>query len=385
MSHKVLDHSQLRRTAKSSLFSTISFTAIFFIIHADSFVSNLCMHTIDLRIHEILDHNHVQTQVAQEQIESALTTEQSTPQLSIQAKIEELEDEIHDPLVPPENTTREERRVWFRRKLPEPEILKSDKLSQQFHSPVLEFLNDGCSLQFYMVWLSPAKSFGERDFLTVDTLFKSHPQGCLMIISNSMDSARGYRILKPLLDRGIKEWQDRGYIPLSQNLSNLIRLAMLYKYGGIYLDTDLIILKDFSGLRNAIGAQSLDSESKIGNRLNSAVMIFDINHPILLDFLEEFATTFNGNKWVTMDLTWSGRSLDYNLTILPLKAFYPLDWIRIHRIFRKPERESESRAVEITLNELNARETYALAIEEGSVMARLISEHCVIFQDLYAS
>ncbi|CAL2243579.1 unnamed protein product [Prunus armeniaca] len=57
---------------------------------------------------------------------------------------------------------------------------------------------------------------------------------------------------------------DPGYIPLSQNLSNLIRLAMLYKYGGIYLDTDLIILKDFSGLRNAIEAQSLDSESKIG-------------------------------------------------------------------------------------------------------------------------
>ncbi|XP_021823809.1 lactosylceramide 4-alpha-galactosyltransferase-like [Prunus avium] len=428
MSHKVLDHSQLSRSAKSSLFSTISFAAIFFIIYADIFVSNLPMHTIDLRSHEVLDHNHDQTQVPQEQIVSTFRTDQSTPQLSIQAKIEELEDEIRDPLVPPENATREERLVWFRRKLPELEILKSDNLSQQFHGRVLEFLNNGCSLQFYMVWLSPAKSFGERDFLTMDTLFKSHPQGCLMIISNSMDSARGYRILKPLLDRGFKilaispdfpflvkntpaeSWleelksgrTDPGYIPLSQNLSNLIRLAMLYKYGGIYLDTDLIILKDFSGLRNAIGAESLDSESKIWKRLNNAVMIFDINHPILLDFLEEFATTFNGNKWghngpylvsrVIARLERSGRSLDYNLTILPLKAFYPLDWIRIHRIFRKPERESESRAVEITLNELNARETYAvhlwnkrsrqLAIEEGSVMARLISEHCVICQDL---
>ncbi|CAL2243578.1 unnamed protein product [Prunus armeniaca] len=109
MSHKVLNHSQLRHTAKSSLFSTISFAAIFFIIYADSFVPNLSMHTIDLRSHEILDHNHVQTQVAQEQIESALSTEQNTPQLSIQAKIEALEDEIRDPLVPPENITREER------------------------------------------------------------------------------------------------------------------------------------------------------------------------------------------------------------------------------------------------------------------------------------
>ncbi|CAB4284713.1 unnamed protein product [Prunus armeniaca] len=134
-------------------------------------------------------------------------------------------------------------------------------------------------------------------------------------------------------------------------------------------------------------------------------MIFDINHPILLDFLEEFATTFNGNKWghngpylvsrVIARLEGSGRSLDYNLTILPPEAFYPLDWIRIHRIFRKPQRESESKAVEITLNELITRETYAVhlwnkqsrqvAIGEGSVMARLISEHCVICQDLYVS
>ncbi|CAL8127057.1 unnamed protein product [Prunus armeniaca] len=54
-----------------------------------------------------------------------------------------------------------------------------------------------------------------------------------------------------------------------------------------------------------------------------------------------------GSQWTLLGLQIarlerSGRSLDYNLTILPLKAFYPLDWIRIHRIFRKPERESES-------------------------------------------
>ncbi|KAM1525389.1 hypothetical protein ACFX10_009860 [Malus domestica] len=157
----------------------------------------------------------------------------------------------------------------------------------------------------------------------MDTLFKSNPQGCLMIVSKSMDSERGYRILKPLLDKGFKilaitpdlpflvkntpaeSWleelksgrKDPGHIPLSQNLANLIRLAMLYKYGGIYLGIDLVILKDFSSLRNAVGAQSVGKDSKQWTRLNGAVMIFDINHPILVDFLEEFATTFNGNKW----------------------------------------------------------------------------------------
>ncbi|KAM2687398.1 hypothetical protein FF1_009858 [Malus domestica] len=110
---------------------------------------------------------------------------------------------------------------------------------------------------------------------------------------------------------------------------------MLYKYGGIYLDIDLVILKDFSSLRNAVGAQSVGKDSKQWTRLNGAVMIFDINHPILVDFLEEFATTFNGNKWghngpylVSRVIERVGSTPGYNLTILPPKAFYPVDWNR---------------------------------------------------------
>lgn len=44
--------------------------------------------------------------------------------------------------------------------------------------------------------------------------------------------------------------KDPGKVSLAQNLSNLIRLAILYKYDGIYFDTDFIILKEFSILRN---------------------------------------------------------------------------------------------------------------------------------------
>ncbi|KAB2630541.1 lactosylceramide 4-alpha-galactosyltransferase-like [Pyrus ussuriensis x Pyrus communis] len=378
ISQKVFNCRQLRCSAKSPFFSVVSFAIIFLIIYTDSIVSNLSMQTDDPRTHQILEHNH-QTQIPEKQIESM------SPLPSMQENIDDIADEIHDPLIPPENATKEERLGWFRRKLPELDVLNSDNLTKQFHGRVLEFLNNGCSSQFYMIWLSPANSFGKRDFLAMDTLFKSNPQGCLMIISKSMDSGRGYRILKPLLDKGFKILaitpdlpflsgrKDPGRIPLSQNLANLIRLTMLYKYGGIYLDTDLVILEDFSGLRNAVGAQSVGEDSKQWTRLNGAVMIFDLNHPILIDFLEEFSTTFNGNKWV-------GSTPGYNLTILPPKAFYPVDWNRIHRLFKKPQKRSESRAVEITLNELNDRETYA-----GSVMARLMSEHCVICQDIYTS
>ncbi|KAM1353193.1 hypothetical protein TB2_032411 [Malus domestica] len=91
----------LGRTVKSSIFSTVSFASIFFVIYADSIISNLSMQRVGLSNHEILDHDH-QTQIPEEQIKS-------TSQLpNMQANIDNIEDEIHDPLIPPENATQDE-------------------------------------------------------------------------------------------------------------------------------------------------------------------------------------------------------------------------------------------------------------------------------------
>ncbi|XWS67213.1 hypothetical protein CRYUN_Cryun05aG0268600 [Craigia yunnanensis] len=181
-----------------------------------------------------------------------------------------------------------------------------------------------------MIWLSPGQSFGPREFSAVDSLFNASPKGCLMILSPSLDSRQGYRILKPLINDLFKvlaltpdlpflvkntpaeSWldemkngnKDPGNISLSYNLSNLIRLAILYKYGGVYLDVDFIILKDFTALRNAIGAQSIHRITRKWTRINGAAMIFNDDHPLLHDFLEEFAITFDGSKWGHNGITW---------------------------------------------------------------------------------
>ncbi|MED6216829.1 hypothetical protein PIB30_011731 [Stylosanthes scabra] len=333
------------------------------------------------------------------------------------------DEENEDPLVPPPDMTKEERMAWFKKQIPKLEILKSTNLSESFfHYRVLRILNQNCSTFFFAIWLSPAKNFGEREFMTMDTLLKVHPQACLMILSRSMDSELGSRILKPLLDLGLKvqaitpdlpflvkntpaeSWleaiksgnKDPGNIPLSQNLSNLMRLAMLYKYGGIYVDTDLIFVKDMSLLRNAIGAQAVDQDTKKWLRLNNAVLIFDMNHPIVLEFLREFSTTFDGTKWGYNGPYMVSRVIEriegtqgYNLTILPPKAFYPVDWDKIVKFYKRPENGSELVWVEHKVEELlYGGQTYALHlwnkrtreldIEEGSVMARLFSDLCLV-------
>ncbi|KAM1798891.1 hypothetical protein ACFX13_033635 [Malus domestica] len=346
---------------------------------------------------------------------------------SMQEETIEVGRENTRPLVPPLNVTEEERIAWFRSMLSEFHIFKSDKSAKQFHGRVLEFFNKECEGQFFMTWISPARSFGSREFLTMESLFKAHPRGCLMILSRTMDSKCGYRILKPLKDSGFKvhavtpdlsfllkntpaeSWfaemkrgkRDPGEIPLAQNLSNLIRLAVLYKYGGVYLDTDFIVLKSFFGLRNSIGAQSVDVVSKNWTRLNNAVLIFDMNHHLLYKFMEEFALTFDGNKWghngpylVSRVVLRVQNRPGYNFTILPPLAFYPVDWSRIGGLFKKPGSPAHSRWIREKLLQLNG-ETYGVhlwnkqssreVVEEGSIMQRLISDRCIICNDIYSS
>ncbi|MBA0800848.1 hypothetical protein Gohar_011260 [Gossypium harknessii] len=314
----------------------------------------------------------------------------------------------------------------IRRKLPENEIFRSDELTEKFHGRVQEFFNHKCEVQFFMTWISTAESFGTREILAVESVFKAHPHGCLMILSRTLDSAQGHMILKPLLDRGFKvqavtpdlpfllkntpaeAWfndiksgeKDPGGIPLAQNLSNLMRLAALYKYGGVYLDTDFIVLKSFKGLKNTIGAQSTNS-AKNWTRLNNAVLVFDMNHPLLYKFIEEFALTFDGNKWghngpymVSRVVHRVEGRTGYNFTILPPVAFYPVDWIKIVRLFKVPSQQADPKWFEAKLQELNEKsyglhlwnkQSSKLMVEEGSAMGKLLAEHCVLCNQIYSS
>lgn len=413
---------RLLSLAKFHILCTLSLVAIIFIIYADGIIYTDSQNSVELKnkaVSQLLQTHSVKSQFITSETRKALR--------SMQEKVLEVEREDTSPVVAPFNVTEEERITWFRGKLPQFVIFDSDERALQFHGRVFEFFDQECETRFFMTWISPARSFGSREFLSMESVFRAHPRGCLMILSRTMDSRRGYKVLKPLQDRGFKvnavtpdlsflfkntpaeAWfaemkrgnRDPGEIPLAQNLSNLIRLAVLYKYGGVYLDTDFIVLKSFSGLRNSIGAQSMDAVSKNWTRLNNAVLVFDMKHPLLYKFMEEFALTFDGNKWghngpylVSRVVQRVENRPGYNFTVLPPMAFYPVDWTRIGGLFKKPRNQADTKWIKAKLLQLSG-ETYGvhlwnkqssrLLIEEGSIMQRLISDHCVICKVIYSS
>ncbi|KAJ7542208.1 hypothetical protein O6H91_10G094500 [Diphasiastrum complanatum] len=301
-------------------------------------------------------------------------------------------------------------------------VLQTDHRSEQFSHRLKDFfVSCKCSARFFMTWFSPASTFGPRERISLESIFKFHPLACVVIVSRSLDTKQGDRILKPFVDAGYQVMAaapnlpflfrntsaeiwfrnlrqgkvDPGAVSLSQNLSNLLRLAVLYKFGGIYVDTDVIALRDFSSLSNSIGAQSTEASGQ-WNRLNNAVLIFDRSHPILLQIIRNFTNEFDGSKWghngpylvsrVVRKLISDTDSSSFSFTILPPSALYPATWHHIGRWFLAPKHEMEREWKSAKLQELQLetyavhlwnRQTKMLVIERDSILAELFHRCCI--------
>lgn len=282
------------------------------------------------------------------------------------------------------------------------------------------FAASSCEARFFMTWISSLESFGDREAFAVESLFNSHPDGCLVIVSSSLDSDEGRDILRPFRDKGLKAiaispnfgylfrnthaqlWFQRlkrgrldpGEVALGQNLSNLLRLVLLYKFGGVYIDTDVVVLKSMSRLRNVIGAQTLDAGTGNWSRLNNAVLAFDKGHPLLFKFIQEFALTFDGNKWghngpylVSRVVARVGRRPGYgNFAVMPPSAFYPVDWSRVRSLFRGPRGHLHAKWLHDKLRHIRSR-SYAvhlwnkqsrkLRVERGSIVDHIMADCCI--------
>jgi lactosylceramide 4-alpha-galactosyltransferase len=299
-------------------------------------------------------------------------------------------------------------------------LLRSTPQTRRFAARADELFAAPCAARFFVTWLSPLAQFGRRELLVMESLFRWHRGACLLVASDTMDSAGGRDRLRPFLDCGLRvavaspdfayllngtpaeAWLGAvqrggvspGSVPLGQNLSNLLRLALLYRYGGVYLDADVVVLRPFSGLRNVIGAQAVDEATGDWRRLNNAVMVFDRAHPLLREFIAEFAAAFDGSKWghngpylvsrVAARLRHRGPGL--NLTVLPPRAFYPVHWSKIGGLFVAPKDRKDERWVKAKVENIKGesfgihlwnRESRRLEMEEGSVIGRLISDSCL--------
>lgn len=77
-----------------------------------------------------------------------------------------------------------------------------------------------------------------------------------------------------------------------QHWSDALRIALLYKFGGIYLDLDVVVLRSLKCLRNTAGHTFILGESSIENGL----MVFDRGHKLLSFFMRLMKQTYKPNE-----------------------------------------------------------------------------------------
>lgn len=115
-----------------------------------------------------------------------------------------------------------------------------------------------------------------------------------------------------------------------------VRYYALKKYGGVYFDTDIVLLKDLSPLLKNDFFIGFETESTIGVSAIGSVP----NHPILDDFLRYYDSYIKGDKllWSIYvsgpvigkyaDVKNTGKALEFssNSFVYPPEYFYPLPY-----------------------------------------------------------
>ena len=119
------------------------------------------------------------------------------------------------------------------------------------------------------------------------------------------------------------------------HLSDTLRLAVVYKVGGLYSDLDSVTIKDLSNLKNVVGA-TLQTATTTYHHIANGVFHFAKNHDLLLHYMERINQTYKGvenNEIGPLMLTDAIKQFynismvenyqNTNLTVLPSHFFFP--------------------------------------------------------------
>ena len=112
----------------------------------------------------------------------------------------------------------------------------------------------------------------------------------------------------------LRRWLDSQELAMSeffeQNIANALRLAAVYKSGGVYLDLDIIPLhKDLFDVSSAAVARHCDGLYCDSNySINNSYLSFPVNSAFLHMLMEAFVVNYNGSVW-----GWNGPRLVSNL------------------------------------------------------------------------
>lgn len=196
----------------------------------------------------------------------------------------------------------------------------------------------------------------------------------------------------------VEDWLKNGQLYSSSypivHTSDLLRLIALYRFGGIYLDLDIILLRSLENMPpNFVGAESFNFVSNAVMRLSPT----GFGHDFAASCLRDFQLYFNGKEWSVNGLylitrvanrmcnTKSIKTLLNDekrcpeLKVLPWNAFYEMYW-REWRNFFEPdyleetlERTNDSYGIHLW-NKMSSEEL--IKIGSNTAYGKIAAQNC---------
>ena len=159
--------------------------------------------------------------------------------------------------------------------------------------------------------------FNWRHMRTVESIFHHHPTAKVIVHSNTLSqdvfnvlTEVGYSITVEHYDlidmlKGSPAEAFISKLPAARegehwysHQSDLLRLLTLYKQGGVYMDTDMIVVRPLTSLpMNVMGYVK-------PQKINGAFLMYEKGNSFLGECLKEFAKTYRGDIW-----GWNGPLL----------------------------------------------------------------------------
>uniref|UniRef100_A0A146MF39 Lactosylceramide 4-alpha-galactosyltransferase n=1 Tax=Lygus hesperus TaxID=30085 RepID=A0A146MF39_LYGHE len=137
----------------------------------------------------------------------------------------------------------------------------------------------------------------------------------------------------------LENWYKQGRLKTSRwptsHTSDILRYTTLWKFGGYYVDLDVVILKSFNGLTNFVGAE--DEED-----VAAGFLAFNYGHPLIHLAMLDLKYKFKGWRWgnngpgvITRALKRYCRVQEVSkmtkqrcggVEVMPPSAFYAIPW-----------------------------------------------------------
>ena len=106
-------------------------------------------------------------------------------------------------------------------------------------------------------------------------------------------------------------------------VSDYVRFKLLYEWGGVYLDTDMELLKEIDDLLNV---SAFSGFNRHGNRIYCGIVGAAPKHPLFVDILRDYDRLPSG-RWPTSPEMFTKACVmpRTDIVIHPFSHFYPVD------------------------------------------------------------